>query len=428
MGARGAGAIRVDRVRARGGRLGLRALVAVALALAGCDEGGGAGDSAGPDGAGPDVAGPDVAGDATAISPVGAYTIHEWGTVASFQGSNGVTVAGAVVPEEALPGFVVRDAAAGSAMAPVWRLQAPAFYVHAATPGRLDVAVEVSGGRVLAAWPPTVAAAGSESPGSNGRIAWSLEVGAATGTLNPLGLAGSVWDPLRGVEAALVHSEGASERFLYYEAQDAGGGANLPVTVTSADSEHITATNTAPGDAADRVIPMAWYVWVHEGGGLIAALGPIEVTREFIRLPTPKEINAAVFELKARGALEADLIELGLRADEAHALVATWDQSVFRTHGRRLLYVMPPAWAAARVSLALDPPPEAHVRVWSGRIEFMLPSDEAALLADLRAQREAGASASAASATLGPFAAAKLERAAGLLDAGDPLADWLAAP
>jgi hypothetical protein len=416
MRVRGAAAKRRWHAATRAGRLGGLALAVatVALGLAACDDGAGAGA--------------DAAGDSSAVSPVGAYAIHEWGTLTSFQGSDGVAVAGAVVPEEALPGFVVRDEAAAGGGAPTWRVQAPALYVHAETPGRLEVGVEVSDGRVLAAWPPPTSSAGSESAAARGRIAWSVEVGAAASALAPVATSGSVWEPLRGVDAAVMHGGGASERFLYYEAQDAGGGAQLPVAVTSADSETITAVNAAPGEGADRVIPMAWYVWVHEGGGLIASLGPIEVTRSFIRLPTPKETDVDVFELTARAGVLAGLESLGLHADEASALVDAWDHSVFRTPGRRLIYVMPPAWAAARVSLALEPPPTEQVRVWLGRVEFMLPSDEAALLADLRAQRAAGATVTAAAATLGPFAAAKLARAAGLVDTADPLAGWLAAP
>ncbi|MEZ4269288.1 MAG: hypothetical protein R3F39_23265 [Myxococcota bacterium] len=424
MRVRGAAAGR-GRAAAWGGRLGWLGVVvaaAVALGAAGCDGGGAA--------AGADVVetgdSADAGVDTNVISPVGAYSIHEWGTLTSFQGSDGVPVAGAVIPEEALPGFVVRDSAAAGTALPAWRLQAPAFYVHAAVPGRLELALEVSGGRVLAAWPPPSPSAAGDSSGNTGRIAWSLDVGAAADVLDPLAISGSVWDPLRAVDAALVKTAGVSERFLYYEAQDAGAGADLPLAVSSADSETITATNTASGAAADRVIPMAWYVWVHGGGGLIASLGPIEGTRSFIRLPTPKELDVDVFELKARGALEADLASLGLRADEAHALVDAWDHSVFRTHGRRLIYVMPPAWAAEHVSVALDPAPEAHVRVWLGRVEFMLPSDEVFLLADLRAQQQAGAVASDLPASLGPFAAAKLARARGLIDADDPLAAWLA--
>lgn len=410
----------VGRALARSGGqvVGVFGVVAAALALGGlgCDGGGRAeGDASdGQDAAqGSDAPGP---------APLGAWTLHEWGTVTSFQGSNGATVAGVVQPEEALPGFVVRADAAPRVASPAWRVQAPAFYVHAETPGRLDVALQVHGGHLLAAWPPPD---DGGAPDGDGRLSWTLDVGPAAAAPEALAGPGSLWDPLRDVDATLVTSAGVAERFVYYEAEDAGAGASLPLTVSSQDSETIEATNVEGASTAGGGIPMAWYVWVHEGGGLIASLGPIETRRTFSRLPTPKETNVDIFALNARGTMEADLARLGLRADEAHALVDAWDQSVFRTHGRRLIYVLPPAWAEARVGLTLTPPPASHVRVWLGRVEFLLPTDESALLDDLRTRSRAGEAAIAVRAALGPFAVAKLQRASALLAPEDPLQPWL---
>ena len=65
------------------------------------------------------------------------------------------------------------------------------------------------------------------------------------------------------------------------------------------------------------------------------------------------------------------LVESGLYAKEARAMVNTWRTSYFRTDGLRVLFVLPQSWTDQYIPLRINPQPEAIVRVMVGRIELL---------------------------------------------------------
>ena len=71
-----------------------------------------------------------------------------------------------------------------------------------------------------------------------------------------------------------------------------------------------------------------------------------------------------------RGDLEEILIEQGLYADEARAMVKTWNDSWFE-EGSRLIYVVPRRFVDQILPLAIKPAPNQLVRVFVGRLEIV---------------------------------------------------------
>jgi hypothetical protein len=70
--------------------------------------------------------------------------------------------------------------------------------------------------------------------------------------------------------------------------------------------------------------------------------------------------------------LHGALVSEGLNADEAAALVATWDQAYFRSPGLRLFFVVPQIWTDYYLPLKVSVPAEVR-RVMVGRIELTSP-------------------------------------------------------
>jgi hypothetical protein len=70
--------------------------------------------------------------------------------------------------------------------------------------------------------------------------------------------------------------------------------------------------------------------------------------------------------------LEKALVAQGLFWKEAHAMVATWQDSWFE-EGSRLIYIVPPHVVDSFLPLHVDPAPAQTTRVFVGRIELITP-------------------------------------------------------
>src|SRR5262249_43254450 len=74
--------------------------------------------------------------------------------------------------------------------------------------------------------------------------------------------------------------------------------------------------------------------------------------------------------------LAARLVESGLYAKEARAMVNTWRHSYFQTDGVRVLFVLPQAWTDEFIPMQGEPRPKQTVRVMVGRVELLTPERE----------------------------------------------------
>jgi hypothetical protein len=66
------------------------------------------------------------------------------------------------------------------------------------------------------------------------------------------------------------------------------------------------------------------------------------------------------------------LVARGLFDDEADAMLATWDESYFRSPGLRVLYLVPREWIDYHLPVTISIPSEL-TRVLVGRIDLARP-------------------------------------------------------
>jgi hypothetical protein len=86
--------------------------------------------------------------------------------------------------------------------------------------------------------------------------------------------------------------------------------------------------------------------------------------------------------------LETILVNQGLYAEEAHAMVETWKSSWFE-EGSRLIYIVPRGFVDNVLPLTIDPAPEQVVRVFVGRLEIVTPATAKAVKAALTVKDDA---------------------------------------
>ena len=82
----------------------------------------------------------------------------------------------------------------------------------------------------------------------------------------------------------------------------------------------------------------------------------------------------AALRLELHAALVAD----GLFADEAHALLNTWDASYFQAPGQRLFFLVPRGWTDRVLPLSISVP-AVVTRSMMGRIEVVSPAQREAI-------------------------------------------------
>src|SRR6185369_15740077 len=87
--------------------------------------------------------------------------------------------------------------------------------------------------------------------------------------------------------------------------------------------------------------------------------------------------NDGVAALRAE--LRAALVADGLFADEAQALLNTWELSYFKSSGRRVFFLVPRAWTDFYLPLDISLPSDIN-RVMVGRIELVTPEQREKLM------------------------------------------------
>lgn len=371
-----------------------------------------------------------VACSAYAAAPT--MTVHEWGTFTNLQDESGNSIAGINSDDESLPPFAhnlkwewsVGDASAqrnnntpfikGFPRAHpdvTMRLETPVLYFHPETPNwnqPLYVHVEFHGGYLTQFYPEAQATKIEHhiSAQTISRLDWmNLSIGGdhpGPKTDSP------VWLAPRHVAAADVTTpKGESERYLFYRGV---GHIDAPLRLARTDSTIQIRGQLDPafGPTTKLDIPQIWYCQFHDDGTCAfreieplsisvsprrTAVGP--VVSEVQGGPALAETNAnfapsdfssdQLAELKSQ--MHEALISQGLFADEATALLNTWDVSYFKSAGTRLFYIVPREWtehylplqvySALNLSCAFvadPPPPKINIkRVMVGRIDLVTP-------------------------------------------------------
>ncbi|MCI0359080.1 MAG: hypothetical protein L0211_11430 [Planctomycetaceae bacterium] len=346
--------------------------------------------------------------------------VHEWGTFTSLVDEQGRELAGINVDDEPVPGFVHNlnrfllsqpfltsehwvyrsKGAPRHHPAVTLRLETPVIYFYPPTgqrePLRLDVSVRFRGGWLTEFYPHAHA---ETARLESGRFDFSMLTEKTTSSLawNDLqvGTDGAgpktdehVWLAPRKVQAANVTNvEGDSERYLFYRGV---GHLHAPLRANlDRDSGQVTLRanfgEVLKGSEVAR-IGQLWLVEVKSNGtsalrkldgGNATADPAAKVTSASYRFE-PSEFSAANRE-RLETHLHAALVADGLFADEATALLSTWQRAYFTSPGLRVFYLVPRVWTDHYLPLSISC--DATIdRVMMGRLELI--SDEQRALLD----------------------------------------------
>jgi len=305
--------------------------------------------------------------------------VHEWGTFLAMNGSDGVSLDGMYHEEHALPAFVhARSTDQLKIRSALVKSETPVIYFYAKRPQQVSVRVNFPGGVWTQWYPqanlvgPALAQVDSRARPRNGHIQWVVDVvppELAHGA-PPVTSVDALWNHAREVDAAYVaaadHTRRTSEweRFLFYRGL---GEAKLPMEIHAHDGRIAARATAASG------VKHLFVVRVENGRG---TFGYVPALDEGTPLDTPVPAMDAALPLDhfvdaIADAVAARLVESGLYAKEARAMVNTWRTSYFRTEGLRVLFVLPQSWTDEYIPLHITPQPEAIVRVMVGRVELL---------------------------------------------------------
>ena len=352
-----------------------------------------------------------------ALAPTAAlgdqrWVIHEWGTFTALQDETGRALGGINVDDEPLPPFVhnlnpyVLDRSYSLGYPQMkgvperhpfvtLRLETPVIYFHpprGAAARKLDVKVALHGGWLTQFYPAAKADApglkdgdfefGPITAGTIGRLEWrDLTVGPpAPGPKTESG----VWLSPRHVDAAdLTTAEGESERYLFYRGV---GNVGAPLQVVADPGHDQFAIHAQFADVLrprqSEQIGRLWLVHVRPDGQV--------AYRPFGPLPVTGDPGRAIGRVRAsfdqgdfsygrldelRHELHGALVADGLLADEAQALIETWNRAYFRSPGLRLFFLVPRTWTDHYLPLSVSVAADIR-RVMVGRIELISPEQQ----------------------------------------------------
>jgi len=336
--------------------------------------------------------------------------VHEWGTFTSLQNEAGATLGGINADDEALPAFVKtlrRDLIAnpankGFAYAHpdiTMRLETPVVYFHPpknqVAPMTLDFEVQFRGGWLTQFYPDADARAAGMMDGSKigrlksntlGSLNWrALRVGVEA-PLTETEL--TVWKAPRAVEAATVaNPHGQAEKFLFYRGV---GNLNAPLKVvrTSRGSDELVIQpqlDPALQSSQGLAVRTLWLAhFKADGTCAFTELRPdnFVLNAPDARLTIKTDFSPGAYSVEnlraLRVAMHKELVADGLFADEAEALLKTWESSYFKSAGLRLFFLVPKPWTNYYLPLKLSVPSEI-VRTMVGRLELISPEQNAAL-------------------------------------------------
>ena len=163
-----------------------------------------------------------------------------------------------------------------------------------------------------------------------------------------------------------------TEKFLFYRGVGAFE-APLKVALEGTDATELRLTNNG-GEPLEAM----YAVSVRAGTLAFAPVGKM-AARESVVAQIPAAAQGADQSADLARELRESLEKAGLRADEAAAMVKTWEKSWLAETGVRVLYVLPRAWTDRTLPLTLAPAPREIARVMVGRAEVLLPPVERAL-------------------------------------------------
>jgi hypothetical protein len=312
-------------------------------------------------------------------------TVHEWGTFTAVAGRDGnamnwVTLRGATD----LPGFVEHfsDANYKTGLRGTIRMETPVLYFYSSRDATVSVHVSLSKGIITEWYPHAIRTEPSEAFRTtdlrqlsvDGSIAWSgVTISPHLSGWFPREVGWNRYYAARETSSSplsVATKAGAQqEKFLFYRGVSS---ASLPLSAKQNDDGELIVKSL--GESELPVIIL--FERRGERIGYRVMFSPAaEVVLE------PAELTSNLESLCVD--LEGVLIDQGLYAEEAHAMVETWRDSWFE-EGSRLIYVVPRGFVDSILPLTIEPAPSRMVRVFVGRLEIVTPATTKAVETALR--------------------------------------------
>lgn len=336
--------------------------------------------------------------------------VHEWGTFTSLQGDDGNELFGINIDDEPVPEFV-HNLEPSILNTPVlntnsWtyrqkgaprfhpqvsmRLETPVIYFYpskdAKLPMSVDVNVQFRGGWLTEFYPN---AEGSLPYGPQGNFDFSNLNPSTVGGLSwknvQIGTKESgpetdwpVWLAPRKVASSPISCNGEHEQYLFYRGV---GQLHSPLKVTTANEGGQIEIRSNFGDVlSSGTTTSIKHLWLMEtkqdGTTAYAALEPITIDKsgDHVLATTARKFDSSRFQANNRALLEqemhAALMAEGLFADEATALLSTWQRAYFTSPGLRLFFTVPRQWTDHYLPLTISGKPNMQ-RVMIGRVELI---------------------------------------------------------
>jgi hypothetical protein len=313
-------------------------------------------------------------------------TAHEWGTLTSIAGRDGLAEKWSTLNGSAdLPSFVehLNSAQFKAGLQGTIRMETPVLYFYSPRETSVSVKVRFSQG-LITEWYPRASHVEpnpnkvldrnlSQQRGS-GTIAWdSVTVSPNLAASFPRGNRpededGNQYYAARETSAApLVVKTSAGdqqEKFLFYRGASVS---SLPVSATVSADGAVHIKNLTQEEIPSVIL------FERRGDKLGYRLGGGFQTELSL---DPPELTSNLDSLSRD--LQDVLTSQGLYPDEAHAMIETWKESWFE-EGSRLFYIVPHDFLNTILPLTINPMPSQTVRVLVGRLELITPSTTQAL-------------------------------------------------
>ena len=300
---------------------------------------------------------------------------HEWGTFTAIAGADGRAMQWMpfINPSE-LPGFVQHLSSPGFkfGLRGTIRMETPVLYFYSPREENVSVKVAFTKGLITEWYPhaigvqPTAVQPVTDLNhlSSAGSITWSnVLVSPSLNVKFPRESGQTGYYTARETSSTPLKVRTTAgeevEKFLFYRGVSA---ASLPISATQSSDGKLVIKSLSQGQ-----IPAA-ILFERRGERIGYRIEQVEADKMTF---DPPSLTGDIDSLYAE--LEAILINQGLYADEAHAMVATWKDSWFE-EGSRLIYIVPREFVDSVLPLTISPTPEQVVRVFVGRLEIVTPA------------------------------------------------------
>jgi hypothetical protein len=339
------------------------------------------------------------------------FNVHEWGTFTSLVGSNGVRQNGMFHEDEVLPSFVHNFGDLSSLPklslkafnefdpTPVPRpiprpcghskvgcdflenqditqkMETPVLYFHSKTARNVIVDVGFPAGIISQTYPAPTMSFPEAIPGvklTNGFARFNVDVLTHDQVL-PVVENKNIYAYARNVAANTIVSNHEAEKFIFYR----GLGAFETKLFITSQNGNLKVVNTSKNS-----IPSVFVVDSDVSGGAIQALGELKAGQNLV--VSDKNLldlknhhqGSAEFSESAKKLMLNSLVSNGLNTDEALAMLNTWEHGYFKTKGLRVLYVLNRNEVESILPMTITPSPAQLNRVFVGRIEVLLDTEE----------------------------------------------------